>query len=293
MDSGGAAPPLHRPPSGLASTRCAPVCSGVLRWEGEEGASPTGRPPPSARRCGKRPVAGGPTCFPSRPRPARRRRGSVPQRSSQRPRGGRLPCSARACRRSVRYSPPRWRRPPRWRGGAVALRQQHRAETAYVQTPSPHHPTVYQTVSWKDQALQIRASEEVRLRGGAQRPPAAAALAGGGSPRQPASGRVELAGGALRAVSDAGDGGGAAPAAAGGLRASCWDGCGALASSGAAASTACGRSSGAAASRTASRPADGTTRAPLAHASGPGERQGGSAGGIGSSATSCIRRRAR
>jgi len=179
------------------------------------------------------------------------------------------------------------------RGGAVALRQQHRAETAYVQTPSPHHPTVYQTVSWKDQALQIRASEEVRLRGGAQRPPAAAALAGGGSPRQPASGRVELAGGALRAVSDAGDGGGAAPAAAGGLRASCWDGCGDLASSGAAASTACGRSSGAAASRTASRPADGTTRAPLAHASGPGERQGGSAGGIGSSATSCIRRRAR
>ena len=38
---------------------------------------------------------------------------------------------------------------------ATELRRQERAETGRIQTPYPHHPTAYQTVIWKDQALTI------------------------------------------------------------------------------------------------------------------------------------------
>jgi putative transposase len=54
---------------------------------------------------------------------------------------------------------------------ATELRRQEWAETGYVQTASPHHPTGYQTVVWKDQALTILPSGSSRLPCGAQRPP--------------------------------------------------------------------------------------------------------------------------
>src|SRR5262249_23587573 len=54
---------------------------------------------------------------------------------------------------------------------ATALRRQEWAESRRLQTQSPHHPKVYQTVIWKDQALQILPSGEVRLPTRAQRPP--------------------------------------------------------------------------------------------------------------------------
>ena len=54
---------------------------------------------------------------------------------------------------------------------ATDLRRQELAETGHVQTQYPHHPKVYQTVIWKDQALTIHPSGELRLPCGAQRPP--------------------------------------------------------------------------------------------------------------------------
>ena len=54
---------------------------------------------------------------------------------------------------------------------ATDLRRQELAETGRVQTQYPHHPKVYQTVIWKDQALTILPSGELRLPSGGQRPP--------------------------------------------------------------------------------------------------------------------------
>jgi putative transposase len=54
---------------------------------------------------------------------------------------------------------------------ATALRKQEFAETGHVQTAYPHHPKAYQTVVWKDQALTVLPSGQVRLPTGAQRPP--------------------------------------------------------------------------------------------------------------------------
>jgi putative transposase len=54
---------------------------------------------------------------------------------------------------------------------ATALRGQEWAETAHIQTAYPHHPKGYQTVVWKDQALQVLPSGSLRLPTGAQRPP--------------------------------------------------------------------------------------------------------------------------
>ena len=45
------------------------------------------------------------------------------------------------------------------------------SELGHVQTASPHHSTAYQTVIWKDQALQILPSGELRVPTGGQRPP--------------------------------------------------------------------------------------------------------------------------
>lgn len=61
---------------------------------------------------------------------------------------------------------------------AVELRKQELAETGRIQTEYPHHPKVYQTVAWKDQALtvlptgQLRLpTGQLRLPTGGQRPP--------------------------------------------------------------------------------------------------------------------------
>ena len=54
---------------------------------------------------------------------------------------------------------------------AVALRRQEMSELGHVQTASPRHSNVYQTVIWKDQALQILPSGELRVPTGGQRPP--------------------------------------------------------------------------------------------------------------------------
>ena len=54
---------------------------------------------------------------------------------------------------------------------ATALRRQELAETGYVRTQYPRHPKVYQTVVWKDQALQVLPNRLLRLPTGAQRPP--------------------------------------------------------------------------------------------------------------------------
>src|SRR5215831_12967058 len=53
---------------------------------------------------------------------------------------------------------------------AVELRQQEMSELGHVQTAYPHHPKAYQTVVWKDQALQVLPSGQLRLPTGAQRP---------------------------------------------------------------------------------------------------------------------------
>ncbi len=54
---------------------------------------------------------------------------------------------------------------------ATELRRQEFAETRHVQTPYPHHSKAYQTVVWKDQALQLLPSGQLRLPAGGQRPP--------------------------------------------------------------------------------------------------------------------------
>jgi putative transposase len=54
---------------------------------------------------------------------------------------------------------------------ATALRRQEVSELGRLQTQYPHHPKAYQTVIWKDQALQVLPTGEVRLPCGAQRPP--------------------------------------------------------------------------------------------------------------------------
>jgi putative transposase len=54
---------------------------------------------------------------------------------------------------------------------ATELRRQEVAETGHAQTQYPHHPKAYQTVIWKDQALQVLPSGSLRLPTGAQRPP--------------------------------------------------------------------------------------------------------------------------
>ena len=54
---------------------------------------------------------------------------------------------------------------------AVELRKQELAETGRIQTEYPHHPKVYQTVVWKDQALTVLPSGFLRLPTGGQRPP--------------------------------------------------------------------------------------------------------------------------
>jgi putative transposase len=54
---------------------------------------------------------------------------------------------------------------------ATELRRRELAETGYIQTDYPHHPKTYQTVVWKDQALQVLPSGQLRLPTGAQRPP--------------------------------------------------------------------------------------------------------------------------
>jgi transposase len=50
-------------------------------------------------------------------------------------------------------------------------RRQESAESGHVQKRYPYHPNAYQTVIWKDQALQILPSGSLRLPTGAQRPP--------------------------------------------------------------------------------------------------------------------------
>ena len=54
---------------------------------------------------------------------------------------------------------------------ATELRRQEVAETGPAQTQYPHHPKVYQTVIWKDQALQVLPNGVLRLPVGGQRPP--------------------------------------------------------------------------------------------------------------------------
>jgi len=54
---------------------------------------------------------------------------------------------------------------------ATALRRQELAETGRIQTEYPHHAKAYQTVVWKDQALTILPSGQLRLPTGGQRPP--------------------------------------------------------------------------------------------------------------------------
>ena len=54
---------------------------------------------------------------------------------------------------------------------ATELRRQELAETGRLQTPYPHHPKAYQTVIWKDQALQVLPTGQLCLPTGAKRPP--------------------------------------------------------------------------------------------------------------------------
>src|SRR5215831_4877457 len=54
---------------------------------------------------------------------------------------------------------------------ATELRRQELADTRHLQTQYPHHPKVYQTVIWKDQALQVLPTGALRLPTGGQRPP--------------------------------------------------------------------------------------------------------------------------
>ncbi len=54
---------------------------------------------------------------------------------------------------------------------ATELRRQELTELGHVQTQYPHHSKAYQTVIWKDQALTILPSGELRLPTGAQRSP--------------------------------------------------------------------------------------------------------------------------
>ena len=54
---------------------------------------------------------------------------------------------------------------------ATALRRQERAETGHIQTAYPHHAKAYQTVIWKNQALQVLPNGLLRLPSGGQRPP--------------------------------------------------------------------------------------------------------------------------
>jgi putative transposase len=54
---------------------------------------------------------------------------------------------------------------------ASTLRKQELAESGRLQTEYPHHPKVYQTVVWKDQALSVLPDGSLRLPSGAQRPP--------------------------------------------------------------------------------------------------------------------------
>ncbi len=54
---------------------------------------------------------------------------------------------------------------------AVELRQQEMTETGRIQTQYPHHPKAYQTVVWKDQALTVVPTGQLRLPMGGQRPP--------------------------------------------------------------------------------------------------------------------------
>src|SRR5215831_839282 len=46
---------------------------------------------------------------------------------------------------------------------ATELRWEEWTETRHLQTASPHHPKVYQTVIWKDQALTILPNGVLRL----------------------------------------------------------------------------------------------------------------------------------
>jgi putative transposase len=53
---------------------------------------------------------------------------------------------------------------------AAELRRPELAERGHIQTQYPYHPKVYQTVVWKDQALTVSPSGELRLPCGGQRP---------------------------------------------------------------------------------------------------------------------------
>jgi transposase len=54
---------------------------------------------------------------------------------------------------------------------ATELRRQELGEIGRIQTQYPHHPKAYQTVVWKDQALTVLPSGQLRLPTGGQRPP--------------------------------------------------------------------------------------------------------------------------
>jgi hypothetical protein len=54
---------------------------------------------------------------------------------------------------------------------AIELRGQEWTEAGHIQTAYPHRSNVYQTVIWKDPALTVAPSGEVRLPTGGQRPP--------------------------------------------------------------------------------------------------------------------------
>ena len=54
---------------------------------------------------------------------------------------------------------------------ASLLRRQEFAESGHPQTEYPHHDKPYQTVVWKDQALQLLPTGQLRLPSGGQRPP--------------------------------------------------------------------------------------------------------------------------
>jgi putative transposase len=54
---------------------------------------------------------------------------------------------------------------------AMQLRQQEVIETEQIQTAYPHHPKPYQTVIWKDQAIQVLPAGHLRLPCGGQRVP--------------------------------------------------------------------------------------------------------------------------
>jgi putative transposase len=54
---------------------------------------------------------------------------------------------------------------------ATELRRRELTESGRIQTHYPHHSRAYQTVAWKDQALQLLPSGQLRLPTGGQRPP--------------------------------------------------------------------------------------------------------------------------